>query len=79
MDEVRLNGPIVGGLQYYSSIKSYNGGIMNEKFGDRINGYYYVKLLGWGVAGNCRKTSKFTFLNSAYQTISGGYKRENSV
>jgi cathepsin B len=49
MEEIRNNGPIVGGLQYYTSFDEYSGGIITKKFGKRRHGYYYAKVLGWGV------------------------------
>lgn len=51
IDELRRNGPIVSGIQQYSSLINYSGGVMNGKYGIRTKGYYYVKIVGYGVEG----------------------------
>jgi hypothetical protein len=48
MDEIIKNGPAVSQFRLYDDFYNYTGGVYQHKSG-KLNGYYYAKILGWGI------------------------------
>jgi hypothetical protein len=55
MTEIRTNGPVLTAIRYYEDLQYYGGGIYIQRFGDRIDGYYSFKIVGWGETDGNKK------------------------
>jgi cathepsin B len=48
MDEIMKNGSVIAEFRIYEDFYNYTGGVYQHKSG-KLLGYYYAKILGWGV------------------------------
>jgi hypothetical protein len=64
MDEIMKNGPVVAEFELYENFINYTGGVYREAKGKAL-GYYYAKVIGWGIDNKSEPGIELRFWRAA--------------